>query len=174
MIVTCKQCGKTGDISKEFAGREVGCSCGNTFTITEQKCPFCGEYIKAEAVKCRYCQSMLDGSNPQADAVAAQIRAQKDTTYRILCLFFGMLGVHDIYAGYGGRGALKMILTVVGLATISYVGWIPLLAVGLLCLDDLSRGLPKPESKKVMIIRLIIFLLILAGFALVFFRLETL
>ena len=92
MIVSCKQCGKTGNIPKEYAGKEVGCSCGNTFTITEQKCPFCGEFIKAEAVKCRYCQSMLDGSNPQADAVAAQIRAQKDTTYRILCLFFGMLG----------------------------------------------------------------------------------
>ena len=167
MIVTCQQCGKTGNIPKEYAGKTVGCSCGNNFTITEQKCPFCGEYIKAEAVKCRYCQSMLDGSDPQKETLEAQIHAQKDTTYRILCLFFGMLGIHDIYAGNGSQGALKLFLTIVGLITIDSLGWIPLLAVAIYCIVDLSRGIPKkkpaPMTRKEMIIRAVILLLLLAG-----------
>ena len=170
MIVTCQQCGKTGDIPKEYAGKTVGCSCGNNFTITEQKCPFCGEYIKAEAVKCRYCQAMRDGSDQRKEAVDSQ----KDTIYRILCLFFGMLGIHDIYAGYGGQGALKLFLTVVGLMTLDSLGWIPLLAVAIYCIIDLSRGIPKkkpaPDTRKVKVIRAVILLLLLAGLVVILSR----
>lgn len=167
MIVTCQQCGKTGDIPKEYIGKLVTCSCGKNFIIAEQKCPFCGEFIKAEAMKCRFCQSMLDGSDPQKEAMESQIHAHRDTIYRILCLFFGMLGIHDIYAGYGGQGALKLFLTVVGLMTLDSLGWIPLLAVAIYCIIDLSRGIPKkkpaPVTRKVMVFRAVILLILLAG-----------
>ena len=138
MIIVCPECKAEFEVPDDLIGKEASCPCGNSFTIEQRKCPFCGEMVKAEAVKCRFCQSMLDGSNPQ-----------KDLIYRLLCIFFGLLGLHDLYAGYGYLAGLKLFLTLIGFSFLPMGGWVIVLLNALICISDLIRGMPKKKQQTV-------------------------
>ena len=158
MIIVCPECKAEFEVPDDLIGKEASCPCGNSFTIEQRKCPFCGEMVKAEAVKCRFCQSMLDGSNPQ-----------KDLIYRLLCIFFGLLGLHDLYAGYGYLAGLKLLLTLIGFSFLPMGGWIIVLLNALICISDLIRGMPKKQKpavsprKRLLIAFVALILVILAG-----------
>ncbi len=74
-------------------------------------CTDCGKEIANKAVLCVHC-----GCNTN-NASQSQSSTKSRGVFICLGLFFGIIGVHNFYAGYVGRGMLQLLLTlfVVGL-----------------------------------------------------------
>ena len=153
MKIQCTFCRRTFCLPDEMAGREAACPCGHSFTITEKLCPFCGGSIRADAVKCPFCRSMLDGGGSRSDRI-----------YRLLCLFGGLFGLHDFYAGRWRIAWGRFLLTAVG-AVLAFHGEFSLAAlIGLWCVYDLIRGMPQPETEtsgNLRLVRLVFLILVL-------------
>ena len=117
-----------------------------------KKCPFCGEEILTVAVKCKHCQSMLDGSEQNkevkvtgTDPMAALHTPIKGKSKGKLT-FIGIVGI--IW------GFLMVIATVHGMVTASYddeIGslFFPLLVgVGFIIASFLWARKPVKKIKK--------------------------
>ena len=82
-------------------------------------CSNCASEMSDKAVVCVKCGVPVAGR-----FVTSNSSNKSRTAYVLLGIFLGMLGIHNFYAGYGGKGVAQLLLTIL-------TGWliVPLLAV---------------------------------------------
>ena len=143
MLVSCPYCQKGYDVEESRGGQTIQCAaCCGEFIIpydnepdkitpsfvpqisldskksaqkltqpTHKHCPMCGEKILYVAKKCRYCQTELNGTQ-----VVERINR---FAYILLGLFFGNIGIHNIYANQWWQFAAHVILSIFAIATLA-------------------------------------------------------
>ena len=97
-------------------------------------CPFCGEQIMETAKKCKHCgeflnpdnsasvkEPVLQGKNPLNDQ--SELSEKSRIIYIILDAHFGILGLHNMYAGLIARGILQLLLTCTIVGLIITIPW---------------------------------------------------
>lgn len=137
----CRNCGKALRAPDDGVGRRCRCpTCGaettvpqpnafaapgSAYTVTEEtkECPYCAEPIKPNAVKCRFCGSMLQGSSspgmgltppacPPSVYPGAPVHQARNSGFAIAALVLGLLGlcgIGSILAIIFGAVAIKQI-----------------------------------------------------------------
>ena len=101
------------------------------------KCPDCGRDVSSEAAACLGCGRPVKPPTPAYQSPShSQPENAKSTksrgTFIILGLVFGCLGFHNFYAGYYGKGAAQLIITLV----LGWV-WIGIIITGLWALIEI-------------------------------------
>jgi len=80
-------------------------------------CPDCGRQVSTEAAACPGCGRPIAGGHTAprtlfpAPLEPSPTPAKSRGTYIILGVFFGLLGIHNFYAGYYARGAAQLAIT---------------------------------------------------------------
>ncbi len=135
----CPFCGTLTDLDLSLQNQEYECPacCEKSIAVpaTAKPCPHCGEMIKIQATICRFCKKSLTENSipllqtypqeqpyPQGQSIGVrqplpsqglqQNPPKSLSSYILLGLFLGGIGVHDFYAGYTTRGVIKLCITI--------------------------------------------------------------
>src|SRR5262245_58849783 len=85
-------------------------------------CPDCGKQVSTEAIACPGCgrpvkaqggwsgaPTTVVASSPDRPVVVEAVKSRG--VFIILGVLLGCLGIHNFYAGYNGKGAVQLIIT---------------------------------------------------------------
>jgi TM2 domain-containing membrane protein YozV len=96
--------------------------CGRDVSTEAPVCPGCGRPMKPVRVSPTASPAEPPHYGPQYQPAPLVVTTTKSRgTFIALGLFLGCLGIHNFYAGYNGKGAAQLVITIV-------LGW---LVVGL-------------------------------------------
>ena len=123
------------------------------------KCPECSAQISDKATACPSCgypipavvsapqtpagqsPNQNQGSTAPVQSVSVVKSAKSRGVYIILGLFFGLLGIHNFYAGYFGRGAVQLLLILLlGWIVIGFVIVVPWVLIELFVVTQDAAG----------------------------------
>ena len=79
-------------------------------------CAKCGTEMSDNALACPKCGEPMKG--------AVKVGGKSRVTYVVLGLIFGVLGIHNFYAGYAGRGVVQLLISILSLGFLCWVTWI--------------------------------------------------
>ncbi len=81
-------------------------------TMALINCPECTQQISDQAEACPHCGRPMRERNQTQQNVVVVRSAKSRGVYIILGVLLGLLGIHNFYAGYYGRGAAQLIITI--------------------------------------------------------------
>ena len=127
MKICCPRCGQEYEVEETILGQNVECPiCQKKFIAASSAhkntsikketpspklaCPWCRESISIAAKKCRYCGEYIDESYKPIDR----------GLYIIIAMFFGLLGLHNFYAGENNAGFLHIGIIVLSIVFILF------------------------------------------------------
>ena len=95
-------------------------------------CPKCGTQNNDNNFRCTGCGNVLQAAAPPTQPAPPARSDKSRVAYILLALFLGGLGIHNFYAGHGGRGIAQLLITLL-------TGWLlfPLIFIGLWILIEI-------------------------------------
>ena len=96
------------------------------------KCGECDREVSDKAAACPGCGAPINAQAPTVQQVQVVQIPKSRGVYIVLGLFLGLLGIHNFYAGYNGRGLAQLLVTLL-------TGWLiaPLFVVAVWVLAEL-------------------------------------
>lgn len=122
----CRKCGTLN--GKDNSGESRTPSTKSRGSARMIYCSDCGEQISERARECKNCGAPVSGGKSGSSGGSQKSRL----VFILLGIFLGAFGVHNFYAGYNGKGAAQLLITLL-------LGWlvIPWIAVEIWALIEI-------------------------------------
>ena len=120
-MMYCRNCGNPMD-----PGAAVCIHCGVARDTGLSYCPSCGGPAVQDASVCAHCGCAL-GQTVDPNAKSKLVAG-------LMGIFLGSLGIHNFYLGFTGKAMAQLLITLISLATLSWISAIWGIVEGILYL----------------------------------------